>query len=139
MIEFDFLGRTVFALALILGGLLLFLLYNRSLARRTRQLLPGLGPVRPGAFVLVYFTTPSCVPCKTVQRPAIEQVKATLGEKLEVLEIDATEKPDIASRWGVLSVPTTYVIDRHGEVRYINHGVTRYEKLLQQLQTLADA
>jgi hypothetical protein len=59
-----------------------------------------------------------------------------LGEQLEVVEIDATERPDLAKTWGVMSVPTTFVLDARGEARYVNNGVARAEKLLEQIQTL---
>jgi len=86
--------------------------------------------------VIVYFTTPDCAPCRTVQRPAIDKVSELLGTKLYVVEIDATERPDLARSWGVLSVPTTFLLDSRGKPRYVNNGVTRAEKLMEQIQTL---
>jgi len=53
-----------------------------------------------------------------------------------VVEIDASERPDLAKRWGVMSVPTTFLLDAHGEARYVNNGVARVEKLMEQVQTL---
>jgi hypothetical protein len=35
-----------------------------------------------------------------------------------------------------MSVPTTFVIDERGEARYVNNGIARAEKLLEQIQTL---
>jgi hypothetical protein len=55
---------------------------------------------------------------------------------VEVVEIDATERPDLAKAWGVMSVPTTFVLDARGEARYVNNGVARAEKLLEQIQAL---
>lgn len=138
MINAGVLIRSALALGILLGGVGLYLLYNRITIRRSRGLAPELGSLRPGMPVLVYFTTPTCAPCKTIQRPAIEQVKKELGDRLEVIEIDASEQPDMASRWGVLSVPTTYLIDPLGQVRYVNHGVTRQEKLLQQVKAVLE-
>ena len=129
----DVLTRAFFALAIIVGGFGIYLLYNWTLRLRTPNLLADLGQIRPDAFTLVYFTTPTCAPCKTVQRPAIQKLSQTLGNALQVIEIDATEKPELASRWGVMSVPTTFVIDPKGKLRHVNHGVTRAEKLLVQI------
>jgi thiol-disulfide isomerase/thioredoxin len=131
----DFLIRAGLAFAIIVGGCGLYLLYNRLLSYRARGLLTDLGPLRPNAFTLVYFTTSTCVPCKTIQRPAIEKLIQDLGNALNVIEIDATEKPTLASRWGVMSVPTTFVINPRGELLHVNHGVTRAEKLLVQLHS----
>ena len=129
----DVLTRAFFALAIIVGGFGIYLLYNWTLRLRTPNLLADLGQIQPDTFTLIYFTTPTCAPCKTVQRPAIQKLSQTLGNALHVIEIDATEKPELASRWGVMSVPTTFVIDPKGKLRHVNHGVTRAEKLLVQI------
>ena len=130
----DIFARTIIALSVIFIGWGVYQLYNRALQLRTPSLLADLEINRPFGFTLVYFTTPTCAPCKTVQRPAIEKVSKQLGNQLNVIEIDAAEKPEIASRWGVMSVPTTFVFDPKGELRHINHGVTRAEKLLKQIE-----
>lgn len=129
----EILTRGWVALCLVFGGLGVARLYRRWASRRTPSLFADLGPLYPGAFTLVYFTAPTCVPCQTIQRPAIERLKELLGRALQVVEIDVTARPELASRWGVLSVPTTFVIDPRGKVRHINHGVTRAEKLLLQI------
>lgn len=127
-----------FGLALIIIGLGAFACWmiNQRLLTRARNNVFTLFKQLPDKPVLVYFTTPDCAPCKTVQRPAIERVSDLLGENLQVVEIDAYERPDLAKTWGVLSVPTTFVIDERGEARYVNNGVARAEKLLEQIQTL---
>jgi thiol-disulfide isomerase/thioredoxin len=127
-----------FGLALVIIGLGAFAywLINQRLLVRARSNVSSLFDRRPEKPVIVYFTTPDCVPCKTVQRPAIRQVTEALGEHLEVVEINAYEQPDLARTWGVMSVPTTFVLDSRGEARYVNNGVARAEKLLEQIQTL---
>ena len=52
----------------------------------------------------------------------------------QIIEVDASERMDLASEWGVMSVPTTFILDKSGRPRQINHGVTRAEKLLAQLK-----
>jgi thiol-disulfide isomerase/thioredoxin len=127
-----------FGLAIVIIGLGAFAywLVNQRLLVRARNNVVTLFPTLPNKPVLIYFTTPDCAPCKTIQRPAINQVSSLLGEELEVVEIDATERPDLAKIWGVMSVPTTFVLDVRGEARYVNNGVARAEKLLEQIQTL---
>jgi thioredoxin-like negative regulator of GroEL len=87
---------------------------------------------------LLYFTPPTCAPCKTVQRPAIERLKSLAGDRLRVVEIDASSQPEIARQWGVLSVPTTFVLDAEGRPRHVNHGVTSMEKLLNEFESFED-
>ena len=120
----------------IASGLGLYWLTNRILLKRAGIRVHDLATFRPGSPAILYFTTPTCVPCKTVQRPAIESLKTRLGDGLQVVEIDASARPDLADEWGILSVPTTFVIDASGQPRHINHGVTTTEKLFQQLKEI---
>ena len=128
--------RSGLAIGIIGLGAFAYWLINQRLLGRARSNVFTLFNRLPNKPVLVYFTTPDCVPCKTVQRPAIDRVSNLLGGKLEVVEINAYEQPDLAKTWGVMSVPTTFLIDERGEARYVNNGVARAEKLLEQIQTL---
>ena len=124
--------RSLWSLGIISLGISMFWLFNRLILAQARRNAPTLKTARPGRPVLLYFTTPSCVPCKTIQRPAIQQVKDRVGVDLQVIEVDANAQPEIANQWGVMSVPTTFIIDNRGQPRYVNHGVTPADKLLEQ-------
>jgi thioredoxin-like negative regulator of GroEL len=128
--------RLLWAAAIIGAGVGLYALVNRLILSRDHSRSAGLESTRRGAPVLLYFTTPTCAPCKTVQRPAIQRLSETLGDRLQVVEIDATVQPEVANQWGVLSVPTTFVIDARGQARFVNHGVASAEKLLKQIKEL---
>jgi len=134
----DVIIRLVWAAAIIAAGLLLYRAVNHAMLARARRggeqsddALPGRLAGQPA---ILYFTTPECVPCKTIQRPALQRIQELFGDRLRVIEIDAQAQPDIASRWGVLSVPTTFIIDRQGNPQHVNHGATRAEKLFQQVE-----
>lgn len=128
--------RFLFAIGIIIAGVLACWLVNQRLLIRARGNVLSLFTTLPDKPVIVYFTTPDCVPCKTVQRPALNQVSALFGESLRVIEIDATQRPDLAKTWGVMSVPTTFLLDSRGEARYVNNGVARAEKLMEQIHSL---
>jgi thiol-disulfide isomerase/thioredoxin len=132
----DILLRSLLAIGIIVVGVGAYWLVNQRLLTRARSNVFSLFPRFPNKPVLVYFTTPTCAPCKTIQRPAIDQIARLLGEKLHVVEIDAMERPDLAKTWGVMSVPTTFLLDSRGQARYVNNGVARAEKLMEQIQTL---
>lgn len=132
----DILLRFALAGVIIISGSLVYWIISQRLLVRARNNVFTLFPTPPNKPVIVYFTTPDCAPCKTIQRPALHQISKLMGESLEVVEIDATERPDLAKTWGVLSVPTTFLLDARGEAKYVNHGVTRAEKLLEQIRNL---
>ena len=128
--------RFILAVGIIGLGAAAYWLVNHRLLLRAKNNIFTLFKKLPNKPVIVYFTAPDCVPCKTVQRPALDQIRNLLGEKLQVIEIDASERPDLAKRWGVMSVPTTFLLDAQGEARYVNNGVARAEKLMEQIQAL---
>lgn len=126
--------RLIIVVALATLGLVLYQLYiRRQLSRIAAQanfdpILSGLNPDVP---TIVYFTTPNCIPCKTQQQPAIKKVRDT--QDIQVVQIDATENPDAANRWGVMSAPTTFVLDNNFKPKSVNHGVADETKLLKQV------
>ena len=134
----EILLRSALAAGIILAGVLAYWWINQRLLVRARNNISTLFPTLPNKPVIVYFTTPDCAPCKTVQRPALQKVLSLLGEGVQILEIDATEQPDLAKTWGVMSVPTTFLLDARGEARFVNNGVARAEKLIEQIQSLSD-
>ena len=130
----ELLVRAVWALAIagILVGL--YWVVNWVILTRAKGKRLGLETIHPGVPTILYFTTPTCVPCKTTQRPALARLQERLGSSIQVIEIDASEHPEVADYWGVLSVPTTFIIDSKGRPRRINHGVANAEKLQMQLE-----
>lgn len=99
---------------------------------------PILRGLQPGIPAVVYFTTPGCIPCKTQQQPALHALLDRLGaNSVQIVQIDATQDPEAADRWGVMSAPTTFVVDATGKTHNVNHGVADADKLQKQLNDVA--
>ncbi len=129
----DILPRLLWAVLIIAFGLGLYRLATRAVLARARSAGRGGLPLQAGVPSILYFTTPDCAPCRTVQRPALQTVQQRLGERLRVIEINAYDQPDLAKQWGVLSVPTTFILDANGAPHHVNHGATSADQLMKQL------
>jgi thiol-disulfide isomerase/thioredoxin len=146
------LNAILLAIALIAGfalGLWLFAYYilrpliariiqNKAEKARIAQadpLIAGLNPQHPA---LVYFTSADCVPCKTMQRPAIERLQRELKD-LQLITVDTPSALDAAERWGVLKLPRTFIIGRNFHVYGTNMNVTSTEILKKQLAEAMEA
>ncbi|NIN65297.1 MAG: conjugal transfer protein TraF, partial [Anaerolineae bacterium] len=130
--------RLALAFILILLGWSLYQAIVRfGLTYRARRSLK-LDNYKPGRTAILYFTSSDCLPCKTVQRPALEKLATSYGDRLQIIEIDATREPRLADAWGVLSLPTTFIIDSQGRPRGVNHGVTRAQLLVRQLEEIGE-
>jgi thiol-disulfide isomerase/thioredoxin len=129
-------AERLLVLALVAAGVGVVWLGLRWRSVRYRRLDAGdvlaqLAVRRPP--LILAFTTPECVPCRTMQRPALEELQRRYPGRFELREVDATAAPELAERFGLMMVPSTVVIDAHGRVRAINHGLARWPKLAGQL------
>jgi thiol-disulfide isomerase/thioredoxin len=125
-------------LILLLGGG--FVTFRRWQLRRVAHIAasdPVLCGLVPGIPAIVYFTSPVCTPCRTRQKPALLALQSDFGGRVQIIEVNALDQPETASRWGVWSVPTTFVLDGSGRPRDVNYGVAGTEKLKQQLRQVA--
>lgn len=128
--------RAILTLGIALVGLVVYTAINRVILRRAAKNFLGLENYIPGRPAVLYFTMEGCIPCKTTQRPALDRLSEMTGEKVQIIRVDAVERPDLVESWGVLSVPTTFIIDPDGQPRRVNHGVAMAEKLLDQLENV---
>lgn len=71
--------------------------------------------------VLVDFFATWCGPCKMIA-PTIDEVASEMAGKVSVYKLDIDQSPDIARRYGVMSVPTLMVFEG-GQVKNQAVGV----------------
>jgi thiol-disulfide isomerase/thioredoxin len=131
------LERLLITFILLITGAVVYRFFVQNQIRRTSafaQTDPLLQQLKPGVPAILYFTTPTCVPCQTQQAPALMRLQTELGTGVQIVRVDATEHPEDADRWGVFSAPTTFIIDATGRTRAVNHGVADDHKLKRQLQ-----
>jgi thiol-disulfide isomerase/thioredoxin len=100
-------------------------------ARGKVNLLAGL--LHPARSSIVYFSSPDCLPCRVVHKPAMTRLKAESGNHVDFIEINVYENPDLAKAWGVLSVPTTFILDKSGNPVISMTGALTYDQIKNRL------
>lgn len=81
---------------------------------------------------LVDFWATWCGPCR-MQAPILEQLDGELGGSVKVCKVDIDEQPELARRFGVMSIPTLVAI-KDGEVSNMRVGVQSLENLMQMVK-----
>ncbi|MGE5560981.1 MAG: thioredoxin [Chloroflexota bacterium] len=58
--------------------------------------------------VLVDFWATWCGPCRMVA-PVVEQIAGEYADRLQVAKLDVDQNPDIAMKYGIMSIPTLMI------------------------------
>lgn len=80
--------------------------------------------------VLVDFFASWCGPCKMLS-PVIEEI-AEERDDIKVVKIDIDQQPELAAQYGVMSVPSLFVI-KDGEIANRAMGVRPKQQILSLL------
>jgi thioredoxin 1 len=64
--------------------------------------------------VLVDFWAEWCMPCRMIA-PLVEELAGTYAGKLKVGTVNVDEQPDLANRFGIISIPALLVF-KNGEL-----------------------
>ena len=81
--------------------------------------------------VMVDFFATWCGPCKMLA-PVLDEVAAEVEDKAAVYKVDIDRSPELAQRFGIMSVPTILVFV-NGEVKRSTMGAQPKQKLLALL------
>lgn len=82
--------------------------------------------------VLVDFWAPWCGPCRMVG-PEVEAVAAEYAGRANVVKINVDEQPELAGRYGIMSIPTIIVF-KNGEIAEQVVGAVNRGKLKEMLE-----
>ena len=72
--------------------------------------------------VFIDFWATWCGPCR-MMAPVVEELAQRMGEAVKVCKIDIDQNPELAEKYGVMSIPTFIVIKNGSETARIV-GVT---------------
>jgi thioredoxin-like negative regulator of GroEL len=96
----------------------------------------ALGEKPDGRPAVVVFSAPGCAACRTTQEPAVEAVASRFGEAVRVMHVDIASRPSVSRAFGVLTAPSTAVLDRDGRIGSVNQGFAPAAQLAAQLNEL---
>ncbi len=79
--------------------------------------------------VLVDFAAPWCHPCRMLD-PQLAKLNDKLKEKVQLQKINIDMTPEVARKYGVMSIPTLLLLDEKGqEVHRMQAGSYSYDQL----------
>lgn len=84
--------------------------------------------------VLIDFWAPWCGPCR-MQGPILEDVARAIGDKAVIAKVNVDEEPQLASQFGIQSIPTLVVL-KEGRIQKRWVGVQQTQVLTAALQEM---
>ena len=85
---------------------------------------------------ILMFSSKTCPPCEKVQKPIIRRLMETQEAFIDFHEIDVEAEPEISKKWGVLTVPTLFLLDEKRRIRFVHHGIATERILSTQIKEL---
>ncbi len=115
-------------------------LWRLWLGQRTQRLAAATVPAEVATLLsrgpaLLYFTTETCAQCRFQQAPILAQLAKVDAPPIH--KLDALEYESLAQHYGVMTVPTTVLLDAEQRPIAINHGLATLTTLSAQLSALA--
>jgi thioredoxin 1 len=86
-----------------------------------------------GTPVLVDFWAEWCGPCKQIA-PALDELDASMGDKVTVAKINIDENPVTPSKYGVRGIPTLMLF-KDGQVAATKIGALPKNKLVEWVES----
>ena len=115
-------------------------LWRLWLGQRTRRLALATVPARvaqalPPGPALLYFTTESCAQCRFQQAPILAELIEQGTPPIH--QLDALEHESLAQHYGIMTVPSTVLLDTAQRPVAINHGLATLSTLRAQIGSLS--
>jgi len=87
--------------------------------------------IKSNVKVIVDFWATWCNPCK-MMHPVLEELDKEIGDKVKIGKINIDNDPELASKFGVMSIPT-FIIFENGSVVNSSVGMQSKENLKKLL------
>lgn len=84
--------------------------------------------------VLVDFWAPWCAPCRQLA-PILERAEASWGDSIKVVKVNVDENQDLASRFGIMGIPTMVLFKGGKEIGRMT-GVRPEDRLKAEVARL---
>ena len=132
------LERFLIALAVVLlyiVGVYLYKYFNRIKYLRHRLNTELRLDIKPGIASILYFWGPNCMQCKTQELfldEALAKLAATENE-IEIRKINAHNEPDMANRFGIMTIPAIVIFNQKGNIISWNPGLMSADELIKKL------
>ncbi|MCM8799235.1 MAG: thioredoxin [Candidatus Omnitrophica bacterium] len=88
--------------------------------------------LKSNQIILVDFWAPWCAPCRIIA-PIVEEIAKEYKDKIKVAKLNVEDYPSIASRFGIMSIPTL-IIFKDGKAVESLIGVVSKNQIISRIK-----
>jgi len=126
------LNRILIAVSII-GALLLFFKLIRRLQLRAAR---GTYKITPNENQLLYFSSAACSQCLTQEKILQQVFEEPTFTDIILKKYSIEENSALARQWKVITLPTTILLSKQGDVKQFNNGLISATTLRSQFSAL---
>ena len=82
---------------------------------------------------ILYFWTEQCTQCFSLQKPALTKLEGK-HKNFNLISYNAFNEKDVVKKLNIKTVPSTVILSRQNEVKFINNGFASEKLLVSQLR-----
>jgi hypothetical protein len=134
------LERLLILLVILVVGAIVYMLWRiwqgTRLQRLTYHESPDIVRKTIGAQgpAILYFTAADCTQCHYRQAPILSEL--TQEHAITVHRLDAARQEELVRHYGIMTVPSTVILNKDLQPAAINHGLALRPHLDEQLRAL---
>jgi thioredoxin-like negative regulator of GroEL len=126
--------RFLLIITIIIGVFVIIKYMKYRQLKKIKSTLHELADDKETEPYIVYFWSTQCQQCQNVQQPILNSISQKFGYSIK--KVNISENDDIIRQWNVRTVPSTYILNKFGEVEFINNGFKSEKEIISQLETL---
>jgi hypothetical protein len=109
----------------------------RRLLNRGNRSQEHAGKPIPGTRSVWFFRSDQCASCEVQERELTlaQTLLRSEGKDVLIRRIDAVKETALAKQMRIMTVPTTVVLDAHGNVTLWSPGVTGHRRIVREIQS----
>lgn len=90
--------------------------------------------INAGGAVIADFYSDSCIPCKRLS-PVLAEIEEEQGDKVKLVKVNINFDPELAEKYGVMSVPTL-IFFGDGEERSRISGAVKKSEIVSEIKKI---
>jgi len=127
------LERIIILFVVLFGIFFLLKKFFGNSSNKLRSVIFNFENIDSDVPTILYFWTEQCSQCFNLQKPTLSKLKQDY-QSFNLISYNAINETEVVKRLNIKTVPSTVVLSKRNEVKFINNGFATEKLLASQLE-----